>query len=153
MLGGGVIQALADHMMGPMVEVARDHILSHASKAVEIVASKLGDDAGITGAALLAKRQRGGVLAAAPSKDRNHFEFGARERLDVGTLRPALIIEQELADDRVAAVALPAPGLLVNAGELLAFVPTETRSLPANEELIAEANINLGVNDRRWCFW
>ena len=51
--------------MGPIIEVARDHILSNASKAVEIVASKLGDDAGITGAALLAKRQRSGVLAAA----------------------------------------------------------------------------------------
>ena len=56
-LGGGVIEALADEVMGVVVEVARDYILSGTSKNVEIIASKLGDNAGITGGAVLARRE------------------------------------------------------------------------------------------------
>jgi glucokinase len=55
-LGGGVIEALADEVMGIVVEVAREYILSGTSKNVEIIPSKLGDNAGITGGAVLAKR-------------------------------------------------------------------------------------------------
>jgi glucokinase len=55
-LGGGVIDALGDEMMAIVLETARDYSLNAASKGVEIMASKKGDDAGITGGAVLARR-------------------------------------------------------------------------------------------------
>jgi glucokinase len=54
-LGGGVIDALEDEMMAIIVETAKDYALTGAAKGVEIIASKLGDHAGITGAAVLAR--------------------------------------------------------------------------------------------------
>ena len=56
-LGGGVLDALEDEMMSIIVETARDYAMPGALKDVEIVASKLGDEAGITGAAVLARQQ------------------------------------------------------------------------------------------------
>lgn len=56
-LGGGVIDALEDEMMAIIVETAHDCALQGTSKNIEIIASKLGDDAGITGAAVLARRE------------------------------------------------------------------------------------------------
>jgi len=56
-LGGGVIEALADEMMSVIVETARDYAMPGTMKGVEIVASKLGDNAGITGGAVLARRE------------------------------------------------------------------------------------------------
>lgn len=56
-LGGGVIDALEDEMMAIIVETAHDCALQGTSKNIEIVASKLGDDAGITGGAVLARRE------------------------------------------------------------------------------------------------
>jgi glucokinase len=55
-LGGGVIDALGDEMMAIVLETARDYSLDAAAKGVEILASKKGDDAGITGGAVLARR-------------------------------------------------------------------------------------------------
>jgi glucokinase len=55
-LGGGVMEAMADEMMGVIVKTAKDHAMPGTLKGVEIVASKLGDNAGITGAAVLARR-------------------------------------------------------------------------------------------------
>ncbi|MGP8201552.1 MAG: ROK family protein [Limisphaerales bacterium] len=55
-LGGGVIDALGDEMMAIIVETAEDYALNGTSKGIEIVASKTGDDAGIIGAAVLARR-------------------------------------------------------------------------------------------------
>jgi glucokinase len=55
-LGGGVIDALGDEMMAIIVETAEDYILSGTNKGIEIVASKAGDDAGIIGGAVLARR-------------------------------------------------------------------------------------------------
>jgi glucokinase len=55
-LGGGVMEALADEMMSIITKTAKDHAMPGTMKGVDIVASKLGDNAGITGAALLAKR-------------------------------------------------------------------------------------------------
>jgi glucokinase len=55
-LGGGVIDALGDEMMAIIVETAEDYIMSGTSKGIEIVASKKGDDAGIIGAAVLARK-------------------------------------------------------------------------------------------------
>jgi glucokinase len=55
-LGGGVIEALADEMMGVIVETANNYAMPGVMKGVEIVASKLGDHAGITGGAVLARK-------------------------------------------------------------------------------------------------
>jgi len=56
-LGGGVLEALADEMMSVIVETAKDYAMPGVLKGVEIVASKLGDNAGITGGAVLARRE------------------------------------------------------------------------------------------------
>jgi glucokinase len=56
-LGGGVIDALEDEMMAIIVETAQDYAMNGTIKGIEIIASKSGDDAGIIGGAVLAKRQ------------------------------------------------------------------------------------------------
>ncbi|MBI2948464.1 MAG: ROK family protein [Verrucomicrobia bacterium] len=56
-LGGGIIYALEDDMMAIIVETAKDYALSGTAKGIEIIASKLGDDAGIVGGAVLARRE------------------------------------------------------------------------------------------------
>jgi len=56
-LGGGVIEALADEVMSVVVETANDYAMPGTMKGVEIIASKLGDSAGITGGAVLARRE------------------------------------------------------------------------------------------------
>ena len=56
-LGGGVIEALSDEMTPIIAKSAKEHALPGTSKGIEIVASRLGDYAGITGAAVLAKRR------------------------------------------------------------------------------------------------
>lgn len=56
-LGGGVIEALEDEMMSVIIETAKDYAMPGTMKDVEIVASKLGDHAGITGGAVLARRE------------------------------------------------------------------------------------------------
>jgi len=55
-LGGGIIEALEDEMMAIIVETAMEYALSGTAKGIEIMASKLGDEAGITGGAVLARR-------------------------------------------------------------------------------------------------
>ncbi len=55
-LGGGLIEALEDEMLGIIEKTARQHALSGTAKGIEIKACKLGDDAGITGGAVLARR-------------------------------------------------------------------------------------------------
>ena len=54
-LGGGVIEALGDEMMPTITKSAKSHVMPGLFKNVEIIASKLGDNAGITGAAVLAR--------------------------------------------------------------------------------------------------
>jgi len=56
-LGGGVIDQLESEMMAIIAETARDYALPGTAKGIEIVASHLGDDAGITGGAVLARRE------------------------------------------------------------------------------------------------
>jgi glucokinase len=56
-VGGGVLEALADEMMSVIIETAQDYAMPGTMKDVEIVASKLGDSAGITGGAVLARRE------------------------------------------------------------------------------------------------
>jgi glucokinase len=55
-IGGGLMDALENEMLGVVVETAREHAFPGSDKGVKILASKLGDDAGITGAAVLARR-------------------------------------------------------------------------------------------------
>lgn len=55
-LGGGVMDALEDEMLSIIVETAKDYAMPGVLKDVEIIASKLGDQAGITGAAVLARQ-------------------------------------------------------------------------------------------------
>ena len=54
-LGGGVMEALADEMMPTITKSAKSHMFPGTFRNVEIMASKLGDNAGITGAAVLAR--------------------------------------------------------------------------------------------------
>jgi glucokinase len=56
-LGGGVIEALNDEMMPTIIKTAKEHVMPGTFRNVSIVASKLGDDAGITGAAVLAREK------------------------------------------------------------------------------------------------
>ena len=55
-VGGGVIEALADEMMPTLIKAAKEHVMPGTMSGIEIKASKLGDNAGITGAAVLARR-------------------------------------------------------------------------------------------------
>jgi len=55
-LGGGVIDALGDEMMAIILETAGDYGMDGTTKGVQIIASKEGDDAGIIGAAVLARK-------------------------------------------------------------------------------------------------
>lgn len=56
-LGGGVIDALEDEMMGIIVEVAKDYAMPSLGKAAEILAAEDADNVGIVGGAVLAKRE------------------------------------------------------------------------------------------------
>ncbi|MBI5772434.1 MAG: ROK family protein [Verrucomicrobia bacterium] len=56
-LGGGVMDQLEDEMLAIIVETAKEYALTGTMKGIDIHASKLGDDAGITGAAVLARRE------------------------------------------------------------------------------------------------
>ncbi|MFM1769780.1 MAG: hypothetical protein RJA22_2309 [Verrucomicrobiota bacterium] len=55
-LGGGIIDQLELEMMPVIEKVARAHALRGTDKGIRIVATKLGDNAGITGGAVLAAR-------------------------------------------------------------------------------------------------
>jgi hypothetical protein len=50
------LEALSDEMMDIVRKTAKDHAMPGAMKGVQIVDSHLGDNAGITGGAVLAKR-------------------------------------------------------------------------------------------------
>src|SRR5580692_3848138 len=56
-IGGGLMDALENEMMSVIVESAHEHAFPGSDKGVKILASKLGDDAGITGGAVLARRE------------------------------------------------------------------------------------------------
>ncbi len=56
-LGGGVIDAMEDEMMAIIVETAFDYAMAGTTQGIQIIASKLGDHAGITGGAVLAKQR------------------------------------------------------------------------------------------------
>jgi len=56
-VGGGLMDALENEMMQVVVDTAREHAFPGTDKGVKIIPSKLGDDAGITGGAVLARRE------------------------------------------------------------------------------------------------
>lgn len=56
-LGGGVIEALADHMMDRIQKGIKRVAFPYALEQVRVVRARLGDDAGVMGAALLAKER------------------------------------------------------------------------------------------------
>jgi glucokinase len=56
-LGGGVIDALEGEMMPIIIETAHEYVMPGTDKGIEIIPSKLGDDAGITGGAVLVRRE------------------------------------------------------------------------------------------------
>jgi glucokinase len=58
-LGGGLIQQMSDDMMAIITETAKDYAMAGTFDGIEIVASSLGDDAGITGGAVLARQRLG----------------------------------------------------------------------------------------------
>ncbi|MCD6338804.1 MAG: ROK family protein [Verrucomicrobia bacterium] len=62
-MGGGVIEALGEQMMPVIVSTARKYAMKGTDKGIRILASALGDDAGITGGAVLAWR---GLEAVSP---------------------------------------------------------------------------------------
>lgn len=51
--GGGVIEAMGHLLMPTIEETARDYAIANSAENVKIVASELGDDAGLLGAAAL----------------------------------------------------------------------------------------------------
>lgn len=55
-VGGGVIEALEGEMMPTLIKAAKEHVMPGTMDGIKIEASKLGDHAGITGAAVLARR-------------------------------------------------------------------------------------------------
>src|SRR3989449_5402490 len=55
-IGGGLMEQLEDEMLAIIVETALDYAMPGTAKGIEIIATKLGDDAGITGAAVLARK-------------------------------------------------------------------------------------------------
>jgi glucokinase len=55
-IGGGLMEQLEDEMLAIIVETAMDYAMPGTTKGIEIIATKLGDDAGITGGAVLARK-------------------------------------------------------------------------------------------------
>lgn len=55
-LGGGIIEQLEREMLPIIEKVAREHALPGIDRGIEIRATRLGDDAGITGGAVLVRR-------------------------------------------------------------------------------------------------
>lgn len=56
-IGGGVMDALEDEMLAIIIETAHDYAMNGTADGIEILASRLGDEAGITGGAVLARRE------------------------------------------------------------------------------------------------
>jgi glucokinase len=65
-MGGGVVEALGEPFIKRIEKAARKVAFDFAMKNVKIVKAQLGDDAGITGAALLAREAVGKSQSAKP---------------------------------------------------------------------------------------
>src|SRR5437016_9900744 len=58
-IGGGLMEQLEDEMLAIIIETAMDYAMPGTTKGIEVMATQLGDDAGITGAAVLALKHNG----------------------------------------------------------------------------------------------
>ena len=56
-LGGGVMDALQEEMLPTIIKTAKDYSMPGTDKGITIIASRLGDEAGIFGGAVLAKNR------------------------------------------------------------------------------------------------
>ncbi|KAA5544577.1 ROK family protein [Roseiconus nitratireducens] len=56
-LGGGLVEAMEDLIVGTVAKTARKSVMSVYKDCFEVVAAKLGDDAGVQGAAAWARHQ------------------------------------------------------------------------------------------------
>jgi glucokinase len=55
-IGGGLMEQLEDEMLAIIIETAFDYAMPGTAKGIDIIATRLGDDAGIIGAAVLARK-------------------------------------------------------------------------------------------------
>ena len=58
-LGGGLVEALPDHITKIVEKTAREHVMKAYQKSFEVTVAVLGDDAGALGAAAWAMKQEG----------------------------------------------------------------------------------------------
>ena len=56
-LGGGLVEAMEDLFVGNVAKTARKHVIGAYRERFEVVPAKLGDDAGVLGAAAWAKQE------------------------------------------------------------------------------------------------
>ncbi len=56
-LGGGLIESMRDAFVGPVEQSVRDHIFPEELRSIEVVPTDLGPDAGLMGAAMLARQR------------------------------------------------------------------------------------------------
>ena len=56
-LGGGLVEAMEELIVGTVTRTARKHVMSAYVDRFEVVAAKLGDDSGVLGAAAWAKQE------------------------------------------------------------------------------------------------
>ena len=63
-LGGGVVEALGEEIIGLIDDSIRKTAFEYSFRGVRVVKASLGDDAGITGAAILARER---VSSSQPS--------------------------------------------------------------------------------------
>ncbi|MCC9599576.1 ROK family protein [Stieleria sp. JC731] len=56
-LGGGLVEAMEDLMVGTVAKTARKHVMSPYRDRFKVVPAKLGDDAGVKGAAAWARHE------------------------------------------------------------------------------------------------
>lgn len=82
-LGGGVIEALGEQMMPLIRQTAAEYAFPQAIKDVRIVSAQLGDDAGVLGAAELARRKVGATQEAEPPpQPKSKPDSGRRVHID-----------------------------------------------------------------------
>ncbi len=55
--GGGLVEAMGEQLLEPIRTVAHQHMIHQGGKPVHIVAANLGDDAGVLGAAVMARQR------------------------------------------------------------------------------------------------
>jgi glucokinase len=64
-LGGGVSEALGESFTAIVREAFKQHVFPPELQATEVLTGELGDDAGIVGAAALARQQHASQLSGA----------------------------------------------------------------------------------------